>query len=563
MISGDLMNTQHPRAGLSRRSALALGAAALFAPRGALADTPDLLIAGGPIYTGVGNGQRVEAVATRGDRILFAGSLADARRAAPGARQIDLAGASAYPGFVDCHAHVTDIGLREMTLDLTGTGSIPELQARLRAWAKRQPAGPIQGGGWIETHWPEKRFPTRADIDAVVSDRPVWLSRADGHAGVANSRAIAVAGITASTPNPSGGEILRDRSGAPAGLFVDNAMALVTGAFPPPDKAAKREAIGRADRLYCSRGWTGAHSMSVSQEDLDICRAMAAEGVLGMRLDNYMDWDQSAEVLATGPSVDASGKVRLRGIKLYADGALGSRGAALLEPYSDKPESKGLLVMPHEKIKDFMERSKRVGAQVAVHAIGDRGNQLTLDTITEVLGAARSNRRWRIEHAQILSLDDLPRFAELGVTASMQCSHAIGDLYFAPARLGPDRLKGAYAWRSLIESGALVCGGTDAPVEKGDPLIEFYAAVYRHALNGFAGPDWGLDQVLSRVQALRLYTISAATAVGREAELGTLEAGKRADITVFSKDLMTVEPMEIPKAKAVLTVVAGKVVFGG
>jgi predicted amidohydrolase YtcJ len=217
--------------------------------------------------------------------------------------------------------------------------------------------------------------------------------------------------------------------------------------------------------------------------------------------------------------------------------------------------------MAHETIVGAMRKAKAVDAQVAVHAIGDRGNRNTLDAVAEVLGTGHTARRWRIEHAQILSLADLPRFAAMGVIASMQPSHAIGDLYFAPGRLGPDRLKGAYAWKSLLASGAVVCGGTDAPVEKGDPLIEFYAASYRHALNGFAGPDWGLDEAVSRAQALRMFTQAAAYAIGREDELGTLEAGKRADITVFSKDLMRVEPAEIPKAKAVLTVIGGQVAY--
>ena len=551
----------------SRRGALALGASALAAQvlgaGAAQAQPPGLLFAGGPVYTGVAGAATVEAVATRGERIVFAGSLAEARRAVPGARTIDLAGAAAFPGFVDSHVHLTEVGLRAMTLDLVGCASIGELQSRLRAWALRQPAGPIIGDGWIETHWPEHRFPTRADLDAVVSDRPVYLSRADGHAAVANSSALAFAGVTASTPNPAGGEILRDARGEATGMFVDNAKALVRDRLPRPSAAIKREALVGADALYRSRGWTGGHHMSVDQDSLDAERALAKAGTLGLRVDNYMDLDFAAEVLAEGPSVDPSGKVRLRGIKLYADGALGSRGAALLAPYSDRPESTGLLLTPHAVVVDAMQKAKAAGAQVAVHAIGDRGNRLTLDAMTEVLGAGHTDRRWRIEHAQILSPADLPRLAAMGVIASMQPSHAIGDLYFAPARLGPDRLKGAYAWKSLLDSGAVVCAGTDAPVEKGDPLIEFYAAVYRHSLDGFAGPDWGLDEVVSRAQALHMLTAAPAYAVGREAELGTLEAGKRADITVFSKDLMTVEPAEILKAKAVLTVVDGQVVYAG
>jgi predicted amidohydrolase YtcJ len=275
-----------------------------------------------------------------------------------------------------------------------------------------------------------------------------------------------------------------------------------------------------------------------------------------------MDPASAAEVLSTGPSIDPSGRVRLRGIKLFADGALGSRGAALLAPYSDKPGWTGLLVTPHDTMITLMSRAKAAGAQVAVHAIGDRGNRLTLDAMAQVLGAAHTDRRWRIEHAQILAPADLPRFAAMGVTASMQPSHAIGDLYFAPARLGLERLKGAYAWRSLMATGAVVCGGTDAPVEKGDPLIEFYAAIYRHALNGFAGPEWGLDETVSRSQGLRMFTTSAAFAVGREQELGALKAGQRADISVFSRDLMVAEPADIPRATPTLTVIAGRVVHG-
>jgi predicted amidohydrolase YtcJ len=334
----------------------------------------------------------------------------------------------------------------------------------------------------------------------------------------------------------------------------------VRDAFPTPDRAMKREALARADKLYRGRGWTGVHSMSVEAEDLEIVRAMAADGALNLRVDNYMDPSGAAEVLKTGPSVDPTGRVRLRGIKLYADGALGSRGAALLAPYSDKPGSTGLVVTPHDVMVDYMRKAKAVNAQVATHAIGDRGNRNTLNAIQEVLGPGRTNRRWRIEHAQVLAPEDLPRFGQMGVTASMQTSHAIGDLYFAPARLGPVRLKGAYAWRSLLTTGAVIAGGTDAPVEKGDPLIEFYAAVYRHALNGFAGPDWGLDERVSRAEALRFYTGAAAYAIMREHELGALAPGRLADVTVFSRDLMTVEPSQIPTSKAVMTIINGKVV---
>jgi predicted amidohydrolase YtcJ len=545
---------------LTRRAALALSAAALAAPR-AFGEEPAQLITGGTIYPGGADLRTVEAVVVRGGRIAYVGDLSDARSVAPGAKLIDLGGATAFPGFVDCHAHVTEIGLRQMQLDLTGVASVAELQSRLRDWAAAHPTGAIQGGGWIETHWPEHRFPTRGDLDAVVSDRPVYLERSDGHAIVVNSAALRLGGVTGSTAVPAGGQVLLDAKGEPTGLLVDNAKPLVESHRPPMTAADRREAMVRAGKLYASRGWTGVHSMSVSQGDLDIVRSLAASGEFPLRLDNYMDIDSAAEVFRTGPSVDATGRVRLRGIKLYADGALGSRGAALLAPYSDRAGWTGSIVTTRDAMVGHMRRAKAAGCQVAVHAIGDLGNRNSLDAMTEVLGPGRTDRRWRIEHAQILSLSDLPRFAAMGVTASMQTSHAIGDLYFAPARLGLERLKGAYAWKSLIDSGALVCGGSDAPVEKGDPRIEYYAAAYRHALNGFAGPDWGLDQALSRVQALRLYTSSAAQAVGREAELGTLAVGKKADMTVFSKDFTKVEPPEILTAKATMTMVDGKVVY--
>jgi predicted amidohydrolase YtcJ len=545
---------------LTRRAALAFSAAALAAPR-AFGEAPATLITGGTIYPGGLDLRPVEAVIFRGDRIAYVGALADARSAAPGAKVLDLGGATAFPGFVDCHAHVTAIGLREMTLDLADVGSVAELQSRLRDWATAHPTGAIDGAGWIETHWPEHRFPTRQDLDAVVADRPVYLIRADHHAVVVNSVALRLAGVTGSTPVPAGGQILLDAKGEPTGLLVDNARPLIDARRPPLTAAERREAIVRAGKLYASRGWTGMHSMSVAQSHLDIMRALAASGEFPLRLDNYMDVDSAAEVFRTGPSVDPTGRIRLRGIKLYADGALGSRGAALLAPYSDRAGWTGSIVTTKDAMVGYMGQAKAAGCQVAVHAIGDLGNRNALDAIAEALGPGRTDHRWRIEHAQVLSPPDLPRFAAMGVTASMQASHAIGDLYFAPARLGPERLKGAYAWKSLIDSGALVCGGSDAPVEKGDPRIEYYAAAYRHAIDGFAGPDWGLDQALSRLQALRLYTSSAAYAVGREAELGTLAVGKKADMTVFSKDFTKVEPAEILTAKALMTIVDGKVVY--
>ncbi len=525
------------------------------------AQAQDLLIHGGPIYTGAA---KVEALAVKDGKVAFAGPLAQARAAVTSAQDIDLQGAAAFPGFVDAHAHLSGIGFREMTLSLEGTASIEDLVARLKAWAAEHPgAEPISGRGWIETHWPEKRFPTAADLDRAVPDRPVVLTRADGHALVANSKMLALAGVTAKTQAPAGGQILKDAAGQPTGMLIDNAMELVRGKVPPPTPAQQAEAVRRGADLYASRGWTGLHNMSVSAAEVADQKALAASGKLPVRIDNYLQLEDGGQVLSAGPSQDPTGLVRVRGVKMYMDGALGSRGAALLAPYSDA-EGTGLIVTPRAEIDAALAEARASGAQIAIHAIGDRGNRIVLDAYQQAFvddPAALKAARWRVEHAQILAPEDLPRFARLGVVASMQPSHAIGDLFFAPARLGEQRLKGAYAWESLLKTGAVIAGGSDAPVEKGDPLVEFYAAAYRHDLKGYAGADWGLDEAVTRAQALAMFTGGPAYAGFRENELGLLAPGRPADLSVFSVDLMTAPFADIAKAHAVMTIVDGKVVY--
>lgn len=524
----------------------------------------DLIICGGPIYTGLDAHPRAQAVLIRDDRIAFVGALAQAQLRSPHAKAIDLRGAAAYPGFVDSHSHLTDVGMISMQVDLAGAPSIDAAMATLHGWAAGHPGHEaIRGGNWIETHWPEKRFLTRQDLDRAVADRPVFLDRSDGHAAVANSAALALAHIDRHTPDPPGGRILRDAAGEPTGLLVDNALDLMESKLPQPSRASKRAALEAAVRLYASRGWTGTHFMSVGADDLAILQELAGEGRLPIRVDVYMTPEDSQAVLRSGPSEDATGLVRIRGVKLFMDGALGSRGAALLAPYADAAGS-GLLVTTQAAMRPYLNRALQVHAQIATHAIGDLGNRLTLDAYQNAFAAdpARARgARWRIEHAQILSPTDLPRFAAMGVIASMQPSHAISDMFFAPARLGADRLKGAYAWHSLLDSGAVVTAGSDAPVEKGDPLVEFYAAAYRHDLRGYAGSDWHLEEAVSRPAALRMLTAAPAYAVFHEKELGTLEPGKRADISAFSVDLMTAPFAAIAGAHAVLTIVDGRVVF--
>jgi predicted amidohydrolase YtcJ len=525
----------------------------------------DILIHGGPIHTGVAAAPTAQAVLIRDDRIAFVGDLAVAKaKAAKDARDIDLKGAAAFPGFVDAHAHLTGIGLRELTLNLDQTDSVESLVAAVKAYAAAHPDSPIFGRGWIETHWPEKRFPNRVDLDRAAPGRIIVLERADGHASVASSAALAAAKVTRDTAAPAGGQILKGPDGAPDGMLIDHAQSLIAAVIPPPSEALKRQALEKAGALYASRGWTGLGNMSVEAPDLAILTSLAADRKFSLRVDNYMDPSGAAEVLAKGPFADPTGLIRVRGIKLYMDGALGSRGAALLEPYSDA-EGLGLQLTPQDKGLALMKAAKAVNAQVAMHAIGDRGNRMTLDWFEESLanekGMVDTAARWRIEHAQIVADTDVPRFAKLGVIASMQPSHAIGDLYFAPARLGKDRLHEGYRWKDFLNSGAVIAAGSDAPVEVGDPRIEFYAAVYRHSLTGFANADWHLDEAVTRDQALRMLTWAPAYAAFAEKDRGTLEAGKKADVTVFSKDLMTIAPPEILKVDTVLTVVDGKVVF--
>lgn len=537
---------------------LAATAALLGATMAASADT--IVVSGGTIVTDA-NGGTAEALVAKDGRIIFVGSASEAKAQAEGARTIDLKSGFAYPGFVDSHAHLLGIGLREVTLDLAGVPSLKAFQEAVAAYAAAHTSGPITGRGWIETHWPEKRFPTRADLDAVVSDRPVFLGRADGHAAVANSAALKLGGIVRSTPNPPGGRIERDAKGEATGMLIDAAMSLVEDEMPEPTPEFRRAALKRGVARVASMGWTGIHNMSVSADELAMQIELEGAGALPIRVDNYMDAEAGEQVLKAGPYLDVSGRIWVRGIKLYIDGALGSRGAALLAPYSDA-KSSGLILMQQKDLLSFLGRAKASGAQIAVHAIGDRGNRLVLDAFAKTFGKdGGRDLRWRIEHAQVVSPQDIPRFAKLGVVASMQPSHAISDLYFAPARLGPARLKGAYAWKSLLASGATIVGGSDAPVEKGEALEEFYAAIYRHDRKGKAGDNWHLEEAVGRNEALAMFTSAPAYTVFHEGELGALSVGKRADISVFSVDLLKAAPAEIIAGRPVMTIVDGAVVY--
>ena len=531
-----------------------------------------LALVNGRVYTGVAGESRAEAVLAAGGRIAYVGDSAEVRRRAPkGARVIDLQGATVLPGLTDAHAHLTGIGLREISFDLTGVASLAALQERLRERAATDTSEWIVGRGWIESKWQPAAFPTRTDLDAAVADRPVTLERADGHAIVVNSRALAIAGVTRATPDPAGGQILRDpATGEPTGMLIDRAKDLVERHVP----AATTDDLGRAIAAGAERsvrlGWTGLQVAGTSWHEVEqICR-LYASGAIKLRL----------YVAINGPGADADrllaigrdwkscdSRLTVRAIKIYIDGAVGSRGAALLAPYSDASATSGLLVNPPQEILSIAIAGLKSGIQIETHAIGDRGNRLVLDQYERALATVPPEQRpvadprFRIEHAQVVDAADMPRFAKLGVIASMQTSHAISDMLFAPARLGPGRIAGAYAWRSLLNAGARIAGGSDAPVEQGDPLVEFYAAVARRTLEGFAGPDWGLDQRLTRVEALAILTTGPAYAAFEEKVRGTITAGKLADLSVFSADLMEVPEAEIPRARALLTVIGGEVAY--
>ena len=540
--------------------ALLLGSAAWSA------EAQELLIRGGTIYTGVAEQPTAEVVLVQDGRIAYVGP-ASGIPAFDYAETVDLKGATMFPGFTDGHAHLDGIGWRELTLNLEGSASVAEAMARLTDWAEAHPDGPIVGRGWIETHWPEARFLTAADLDAAAPGRVVLLGRADGHAVVASSAALSAAGVDASTVAPSGGEILKGPDGKPTGLLVDAAEQLVTGLMPQADPEALRDAYRAGFRVEAAYGWTGVHFMSAPWRDIPLLEAMAEAGEAPLRIYNSVTPDGAAALIAGGPRSVADGRIITRAIKYYADGALGSRGAALFEPYADRPDTSGLMQITGDEIIPLYEAALRGGIQIATHAIGDRGNASVAEWYQQALNAVPAadrphgaDVRWRIEHAQILRPSDYHWFGHLPIIASMQPSHAIGDLHFAPARLGDARLDGAYAWKSLTDMGVIVVGGSDAPVERGDPLIEFYAAVARADLEGFRGPDWRPGEAVDRATALKMFTLWPAYASFREDELGTIEVGKRADFTAFSVDLMTAPVADILNGWAVLTVVDGVLV---
>ena len=479
------------------------------------------------------------------------------------AARIDGQERTVLPGLIDAHAHIISYGALRNSLNLVGVPSLDEATRRIGDYARAKPhARWILGRGWNQVIWPVREFPTAADIDKVVSDRPVWLRRIDGHAGWANSAAMKLAGIDDDTPDPVGGKILRDANGSATGVFIDMAMGLIEAQVPKANKTDIRANANAAIEALLAEGLTSVHDAGISVMDAEVYMAMADDGELGLRI--YAMTGGADDVLdAIGKPIYRYGDDRLEiaAVKLYTDGALGSRGAAMIEPYSDDAENRGLSFWTQAELNAMVRKANDMGFQVGIHAIGDLGNRMALDAFEAVQNGKPSALRNRVEHAQIVTPDDIPRFAELGVIASMQATHATSDKNMAEDRIGPERILGGYAWRRMLDAGVVLANGSDFPVELSNPFHGLYAAVTRQGRDGEPEGGWYADQALTRAEALHSFTLAAAYAARQEDRLGSLEPGKWADFIIIDRDYFTVPATEIDDVIVLETWVAGKKVF--
>ncbi len=527
----------------------------------------DLIVVNASVYTVDDSRPRVSAFAVRNGRIVFVGSDREARYlAGASTRVVDAKGQTVIPGMVDAHAHLLGLGTSLKNVQLAGSRTYDEVIAKIVARANAAKPGEwILGRGWDQNLWPDKKFPTHEALTRAVPDHPVVLGRIDGHAVLANAMAMKAAGVSAATHDPDGGRIERAADNSPAGVFVDNAMGLVNRAIPGATRAQTRDAILAAVAEANKWGLVGIHDAGASQRTIDIYESLAREGRYTLR--NYvMVSGDSADVrhyFGIGPrSALYNGHLWVRSIKLYADGALGSRGAALLAPYSDDHANSGLLVTPPAEIQRIATAALRRGFQVAVHAIGDRGNRVVLDAYDAALKAVPvADHRFRVEHAQVISLQDIPRFAQLGVIPSMQASHQTSDMRWAETRVGAERIKGAYAWRSLLNTGVVIPDGSDFPVEKVNPLISFHSAVSRQDATNWPPGGWYPEQAMTREEALRAMTIWPAYAGFQEKTMGSISPGKYADFVILDKDIMSIPVTEILNTNVVSTWIGGKPVY--
>ncbi len=526
------------------------------------------------IYTADPQRPTAQAFAVRGESLIAVGALADVRaRAGEGAAEMDLGGRTVLPGLIDAHGHMAGLGAFGLgVLELSGAASLGDVvRAAADAAGNKETGEWVLGGRWDHESWSERVLPSNRELSAATPDNPVWLRRVDGHAGIANARALALAGITRETPSPAGGEILKDEAGEPTGVLVDNAMSLVESKIPSGARGRGEDLLLKAQELCLSAGLTGVHDAGVSPGEIAVYRRLAGEGKLKIR--SYLmvsgpfalAWFEENGPI-TGPVLN------IRAVKLYMDGAMGSRGAWLLEPYADRPLDSegepyaGLAVGDTEFVEAVARHAVQKRYQVCTHAIGDRANREVLDAYERALRVPgmtprQLNHRFRIEHAQLLNFDDMPRFAEMGVIASMQPTHCTSDMRWVEARVGPERSKGAYAWQNLLAAGARIAGGSDFPVESHNPFLGFYAAVTRQDAEGNPEGGWNPQERLTREQALAMFTLWAAYASFEEEMKGSLTPGKLADFIVIDRDIMACPPEEILATRVLRTVIGGETVY--
>ncbi len=525
---------------------------------------PITIVSNATIHTVDDIAPQIEAFAYQSGVIIATGELATLNANYRNAEQIDLAGATVVPGFIDAHGHLLGLGESLINADLIGTESKQDVLERLVSSASELSEGQwLLGRGWDQNDWPSKELPTAADLDEAFPKRPVWLERVDGHANWANSAAMSIVEQDLSGDwQPAGGEIVRDKEGKPTGIFIDNAVSIIQTLVPASTEAELTEALKRAVKKTASVGLTGMHDAGTSLTVWQLLQNLDAQDELDIRV--YAMADGNAEMLdhlcRYGTTIEPTGKLNARSVKLYSDGALGSRGAALLEDYSDAPNNKGLLIESQETLTMLAKRAIECGLQVNIHAIGDRGNRVTLDVLEASVQSYNPGRH-RIEHSQVVALTDFYRFKELGLIASVQPTHATSDMYWAEDRVGAERIKGAYAWQRFVELGVPLALGSDFPVEQPDPLLGFHAAITRQDSTGWPDNGWYPGDSLSREQALYGFTQGAAYAAFQEEHLGSIRVGKRADFVVLSADIMKIAPEDILSTSILATYIDGEAVY--